>query len=294
MKKALIILLILIIISSSSFAQKDIVIEKTVNDYSEELLEKDQNCEIEIRRYLDYLKEKPMTLSKRNLVKKILRVKEGTTELFNKENISLGEQKLIDARFNFDDFYPFCQKCSNTKSKVKKLKSGKIEQTNNLIEEITFYDIDSTDLIAEIGFGNGLMTEILSKINKNNDFYAIEIDKQKVEISNLIFQNKKNIISRIGQEKSCGLEDLEIDLIIIRNSLHHFSYKEEMLNSIYDSLQEDGRIIMLEQFKDEKENLCHEAMYKQEYLQLMTDHGFKIIETQIVNNGMELFKLKLK
>ncbi len=154
------------------------------------------------------------------------------------------------------------------------------------LSKLRFFNIKEGDEIGEIGFGYGY-TLYLMGLQYGLDFkvYANEIDKWKLnkfkeKINNYYPADiaAKYVFVR-GKSTSTSMEGLSLDIIILQNTLHHLNQKSEMLKSIRKSLNDDGRLIIIEEYRrNEVQDRCHLLMTQNDLNSLMTSCGFNRIK----------------
>jgi len=170
----------------------------------------------------------------------------------------------------------------------------RIIPNQDLFDEIAFYDIQQNDIIAEIGAGNGVFSQFLSMLRKPITIYINEIDKDAL---NYIAAKKEkkgfridsaNIIIVKGTKKEIKLPQT-VDKIIIRNSFHHFTKKEQMLESIISFLNPEGKLFIFESLNDETNpNICKLKMNDYEIKSIFEENGFVLKREKKTENTILL------
>lgn len=276
------------------------LVESVLYEYYETISEQNRNCQDEISEFLGHLLIKPKTPSVESLTRKLLMIRNGCEELFLKSDINLFEEELISERYSLDSFYLFCQDCYNLRSKYNSLLTDKVIDSDEdqfiydseKLKELAFYKIRPKDAIAEIGSGNGCNTEILSMVYPENQIYANELNPQQVEILQRQLGKSSNVKIIKGESTSCGLEDMGIEVLIARNSFHHFEKKIEMVDSIIDSMNKEGRFIVLERFVDYNEAHCELAVGREYLVNFMKARGLILTRHQMIYGTSELMEFK--
>ena len=161
----------------------------------------------------------------------------------------------------------------------------KLNGTSNFYKEFAFYDIKENDSILEIGSGFGTLGLMINLMMPKVNLYLNELDESYLKyIESRIYKNPElfnayKIALLKGAKKSTNLEHLEVDKIILRNTYHHFSHKEEMINSIKKTLKKNGYLFLLESTIElnSDDDLCEKAMKKEEVLSEMLEQGFNLV-----------------
>lgn len=120
----------------------------------------------------------------------------------------------------------------------------------------------------------------------NIDFLQNKINRNR----ELLFKNERFIDVAIGKKKYLNLSK-RVDKIIIRNSFHHFSKKEKMLNSIPNYLNTNGMVIFIEPMKPNITSIdsCDKKLDYQTIIEYINSSPLKIIEEKIVDHTLFVF-----
>ena len=108
-----------------------------------------------------------------------------------------------------------------------------------------------SNVVADIGSGYNNFAIVLSALFPRLKIYANEIDEALLEYSRTRLEIYDEIIS--GEDivllkgDSVGINiDEKLDLVFLEESLHHFDYPNEMLQSIRHALSEEGILFVHE------------------------------------------------
>jgi ubiquinone/menaquinone biosynthesis C-methylase UbiE len=105
-------------------------------------------------------------------------------------------------------------------------------------------DLKSTDVVADVGAGSGYISQLLATKVPKGKVVAIDIQP---EMLLLIKQLKiANIEPHLGTEKSPELAAASIDLALMVDAYHEFSYPREMMLGIVSALKPNGRVVLAE------------------------------------------------
>lgn len=109
-------------------------------------------------------------------------------------------------------------------------------------------NLRATDVVADVGAGTGYFTFRLSPVVAKGKVYAVDI---QLEMLAMIEAKKKklnagNIVTILGTEKDTTLPSEAIDVVLLVDAYHEFSYPREMMESIFKGLKPGGRVIQLE------------------------------------------------
>jgi len=142
----------------------------------------------------------------------------------------------------------------------------KEEQPSKLIKELK---LKAGDVVADIGAGSGYYSFKFSPIvGQTGKIYAVDIQQEMLDILSKKMKARKvtNIVPHLGEEKDPKLPEEAIDLIIMIDVYHEFSYPYEMMQAMLKALKPGGRIVFVEfRMEDEKVpiKLVHKMSEKQ-------------------------------
>ena len=105
-----------------------------------------------------------------------------------------------------------------------------------------------TDVVGDIGAGTGYFSFRLSRVVSQGKVYAVDIQPEMLAI---IEQRKKtlrvdNVVTVLGTEMDTTLPAQQVDVVLLVDAYHEFSYPREMMESIVRSLKPGGRVVQVE------------------------------------------------
>ena len=105
-----------------------------------------------------------------------------------------------------------------------------------------------TDVVADIGAGTGYFSFRLNRVVSQGKVYAVDIQPEMLAI---IEQRKKtlgvdNVATVLGTETDTKLPAQQVDVVLLVDAYHEFSYPREMMESIVRSLKPGGRVVQVE------------------------------------------------
>ena len=109
-------------------------------------------------------------------------------------------------------------------------------------------NLKATDVVADIGAGTGYFSFRISKVVPQGKVFAVDIQPEMLAI---IEQRKKeqkisNVISVLGTESDTRLPENSVDVALMVDAYHEFSFPREMMQSIFKSLKPGGRVVEIE------------------------------------------------
>jgi SAM-dependent methyltransferase len=122
------------------------------------------------------------------------------------------------------------------------------ETEENVTTLIKNMEIQSTDVVADIGSGSGYHVFKIAPLITEGKIFAVDIQPQMLEAitSNTNFNALANIVAVLGTEKTVNLPEKSIDKILMVDVYHEFNFPYEMLMSIKRALKPDGKIFLIE------------------------------------------------
>ncbi len=105
-----------------------------------------------------------------------------------------------------------------------------------------------TDIVADIGAGTGYFTFRISRIVKQGKVFAVDIQQEMLSIieQRKKMMNAENVVGVLGTETDTKLPENSIDVVLMVDAYHEFSYPREMMESIVKGLKPGGRVVQIE------------------------------------------------
>jgi ubiquinone/menaquinone biosynthesis C-methylase UbiE len=106
----------------------------------------------------------------------------------------------------------------------------------------------STDVVADIGAGTGYISQLIARQVPKGKVLAVDVQPEMVELLKQRIKKSQiaNIQPQLGTEKSPELPPASIDLAIMVDAYHEFSYPQEMMTGIVAALKPGGRVVLAE------------------------------------------------
>ena len=160
-----------------------------------------------------------------------------------------------------------------------------LERPEREIEENTTMLLKNLDLksgmrIADIGAGSGYYTRMLSTRIGNGKVYAVDIEPEMIAYLKEKIKKEKlsNISTVLGTEKSVSLPAESMDMMLLVDVYHEFSFPYEMALSMYKSLKPKGKLVLVE-FRTEDDAVPIKTIHKMSEAQAVKElkaAGFRL------------------
>lgn len=151
------------------------------------------------------------------------------------------------------------------------------ENTTLAIERMP---IQANSIVADVGAGSGYYAFRISERVPRGKVYALEIQEGMLEI----LHNRKKMLKNDRVEvKACTLQSLQlpeasVDLALMVDVYHELEFPREILKSVYTSLREKGKLLLIE-FRGEDPEVAIKPLHKTTVEQLnreMGANGFRL------------------
>jgi ubiquinone/menaquinone biosynthesis C-methylase UbiE len=153
----------------------------------------------------------------------------------------------------------------------------KEEQTGKMIESLK---LQPGDMVADIGAGSGAITfRLCDKVGPKGKVYAVDIQKEMLALMRKRADARKitNIELIHGSVTDPKLPKESVDLILMVDVYHEFSYPFEMTEAMVKALKPGGRMVFVE-FRMEDEKVPIKLVHKMSQAQVkkeMEPHPLK-------------------
>lgn len=119
------------------------------------------------------------------------------------------------------------------------------ENTSQLLKNLA---VKTGMVVADIGAGSGYHSTLLSKMVGNGKVYAVDVEPEMIAYLNdrITLEGIKNIIPVLSTEQKVSLPSNSIDMMLLVDVYHEFSYPYEMALSMLDALKPGGKLVLVE------------------------------------------------
>jgi FkbM family methyltransferase len=130
---------------------------------------------------------------------------------------------------------------------------GWLERPEREIEENSSLLIQNLKLkqgmnIADIGAGSGYYSKLISKQIGKGKVYAVDVEPEMIAFLDARIKKEKlnNVVTVLGTETSVSLTESSIDMMLLVDVYHEFSFPYEMGISMHKALKADGKLVLVE------------------------------------------------
>ena len=137
------------------------------------------------------------------------------------------------------------------------------EQEENTTQLLKNLAIQPGNFIADIGAGSGYHSTLLSNMVGNGKVYAVDVEPEMIAYLNerIKREGKKNIIPVLSTEKTVSLPANSMDMMLLVDVYHEFSFPYEMALSMLEALKPGGKLVLVE-FRAEDPNVPIKTIHK--------------------------------
>lgn len=146
-------------------------------------------------------------------------------------------------------------------------------------------DFKAGQVVADIGAGSGYYSfRIAEKVGPRGKVLAVDIQKEMLDIirRRMKIQKVKNIEPILGTENDPKLPESGVDLVLLVDVYHEFSYPYEMTEALVKALKPSGRLVFVEFRKEDPKVPILEVhkMSIRQVLKEMEPHPLKHVKTE--------------
>ena len=118
-------------------------------------------------------------------------------------------------------------------------------------------------VIADIGAGSGYHSALLSKMVGTGKVFAVDVEPEMIAYLNKRIKQEKlsGIVPVLSTEQKLSLPDNTVDMMLLVDVYHEFSYPYEMALSMLAALKPGGKLVLVE-FRSEDATVPIKPIHK--------------------------------
>lgn len=118
-------------------------------------------------------------------------------------------------------------------------------------------------VIADIGAGSGYHSALLSKMVGTGKVFAVDVEPEMIAYLNKRIKQEKlsGIVPVLSTEQKLSLPDNTVDMMLLVDVYHEFSYPYEMALSMLAALKPGGKLVLVE-FRSEDATVPIKTIHK--------------------------------
>jgi precorrin-6B methylase 2 len=156
------------------------------------------------------------------------------------------------------------------------------EKEENTAEAIRSMKLKPESVVADIGAGTGYYSFRIAPITNKGKVYAVDVQQEMLQIMRDRKAKLNDQVVEIvkGSSKSVNLPGNSIDLAFMVDVYHELEFPKEVLQSIYESLKKDGKLLLIE-YRGEDPSIPIKPLHKTTVAQLNKElgaNGFELEE----------------
>jgi ubiquinone/menaquinone biosynthesis C-methylase UbiE len=134
------------------------------------------------------------------------------------------------------------------------------ENTSQLLKNLA---VKPGMLIADIGAGSGYHSALLSKMVGTGKVFAVDVEPEMIAYLNERIKQEKlaRIVPVLSTEQKVSLPDNTVDMMLLVDVYHVFSYPYEMALSMRAALKSGGKLVLVE-FRSEDKSVPIKTIHK--------------------------------
>jgi ubiquinone/menaquinone biosynthesis C-methylase UbiE len=127
-------------------------------------------------------------------------------------------------------------------------------------------------VIADIGAGSGYHSALLSKMVGNGKVFAVDVEPEMIAylIKRIKQEKLSSIVPVLSTEQKLSLPENTVDIMLLVDVYHEFSYPYEMALSMLSALKPGGKLVLVE-FRSEDPAVPIKKIHKMSVLQAIKE-----------------------
>ncbi|MBE9188841.1 class I SAM-dependent methyltransferase [Gloeocapsopsis crepidinum LEGE 06123] len=146
-------------------------------------------------------------------------------------------------------------------------------------------DLQSTDVVADIGAGTGYFSFRMAQKLPDGKVLAVDIQPEMLDIIEFLKKDTgiTNVEAILGNITNPNLPENSIDLALMVDAYHEFSYPYEVMQGITKALKPGGRVVLVE-YRRENPLIPIKGLHKMTQNQVKKEMKFVGLQWQKTQN----------
>jgi ubiquinone/menaquinone biosynthesis C-methylase UbiE len=134
------------------------------------------------------------------------------------------------------------------------------ERPDQVVEQMK---LKPTDVVADVGAGTGYFSFRISRVVKQGKVFAVDIQPEMLSVIEKRKGQLKvdNVVALRGSETEANLPENSVDVALLVDVYHEFSFPGEMMLSLVKALKPGGRVVQIE-YRGEDPNVPIKRLHK--------------------------------
>jgi ubiquinone/menaquinone biosynthesis C-methylase UbiE len=134
------------------------------------------------------------------------------------------------------------------------------ERPDQVVEQMK---LKPTDVVADVGAGTGYFSFRISRVVKQGKVFAVDIQPEMLSVIEKRKGQLKvdNVVALRGSETEANLPENSVDVALLVDVYHEFSFPGEMMLSVVKALKPGGRVVQIE-YRGEDPNVPIKRLHK--------------------------------
>src|SRR5262245_6275858 len=134
------------------------------------------------------------------------------------------------------------------------------ERPDQVVEQMK---LKPTDVVADIGAGTGYFSFRIGRVVRQGKVFAVDIQPEMLSVIEKRKEQLKvdNVAGLRGSETDTNLPENSVDVALLVDVYHEFSFPREMMLSLVKALKPGGRVVQIE-YRGEDPNVPIKRLHK--------------------------------
>lgn len=134
------------------------------------------------------------------------------------------------------------------------------ERTDLLLQNLS---LKATDHVADLGAGTGYFSFPMAVKLTSGKVLAVDIEPEMLKLieRRKIADSVNNIDTVVASERSPNIPNASVDVVLLVDAYHEFSYPREVMAGVVKGLKPDGRVVLVE-YRGEDSSVAIKPLHK--------------------------------